>query len=310
MAKKTLYYTAVSFFALIVVFAFPLVSSAIGQTTEPIVIDKALRGQEITERMTLINSNNAKIIFQVKADGAIKDWVTFYNLDNMQVPITEVEIAPVFYHDVYAVFKIPTDLPNGTYKGTLDALVAPEKNTSDQSVSINMKVSRSVAITISDEEVVNIETTINPVSYVVKSGEPAQIRVIYKNTGNITVKPDIQLKIFDKANKVVFNAIFPFADGQSPIKSGERREMPLIEWQTSGQPEGDYLVEATPVIAGRTFKTEPITFTLKSGNQLAVARITNNPFANVAIIAVAIIGLGVLVMTASLILKKRKTARL
>lgn len=304
MVKKTFIYIL----AVLSFLALPLLSSAIGQITEPIVITDALRGQSIPQKMTLINSEEVNIVFQVKADGEIKDWITFYNRDNMQDPITEVEIAPVFYHDVYAVIKVPADVPNGVYEGSLDAIVSPEKNQSDNLVSINMKVSRSVSITVSDKEVVDIETSIIPVSYLLNSGEPAQIRIIYTNKGNITVKPDVQLKIFDSDNKLIFNAIFPYPADQLPVNSAEQKEIPAIEWQTTGQAPGDYIAEVTILANGQTFKTEQATFTLKPAGFAAVSDIANLKSSDIIIIS--LLGIVIIAIAIKFVFKKKKSVQL
>lgn len=301
MAKKTFVSAILAVFALL---AFPLISSAIGQITEPIVVTDALRGQEIVKKMSLINSENAKIVFQVRAEGDIKDWTTFYNLDDMSAPITEVEIAPVFYHDVNAVFRIPADLPNGTYKGTLDVLIIPEKNTSNASATVSTKISRSVSITVSDKEVIDVEFSAIPVSYAVNSGAPAQIKLIYNNKSNIAVKPEVQLKVFDSANKVIFNVVFPYPDGVDAVKAGEHKEMPLIEWQTAGQPLGNYLTETTALVNGQALKTTQITFTVQAGGLAALAG-TNLTISNAIVVIAGILGLIVLAFAVKFFLKKK-----
>lgn len=234
---------------------------AIGQMTEPIVIKDVLRGQEIKETITLINSEKKSVIFQIKGDGQIADWVSFYSEGAPQAPVSEFEVAPSFYYDATAIFKVPTGTPNGVYEGNIIVLVVPDKEQSNQSASVGFSVSRPVTITVSDKEVVAADAAIIPVKYSVNSGESAQIRVVYDNKGNIAIKPNLQLKITQNGAPI-FNAIFPYPENLEAVKPLEQKELPLIEWQTAGQKEGNYDAVVIASIGEKQFKTENITFTI------------------------------------------------
>lgn len=234
--------------------------SAIGQMTEPIVINDALRGQEIPQRVTLINSENQVVTFKVVGTGQIKDWVSFYEESDLSKALSEVQVSANYYHNVKAVFRIPNDTPNGTYTGMIDAIIAPNQDANSQSTSVNMKVSRAVTINVSDKEIVALDAFIVPVDNTVLAGKPAQIKVTYDNRGNVSLKPSLQLKVYGANNAVVFNAIFPYPDNIDAVKSLERKELPLIEWPTAGQDAGEYLTEVLVLIDGKEVKMEPITF--------------------------------------------------
>jgi len=291
--------------ALLTSAVFPLVSFAVGQMTEPIVIADALRGQKISDKITLINSENEKKNFQIKAEGAIKDWATFYQLNDPTKLISEVEVAPAFYHSIGVDFNVPSDVPNGIYKGTIDVIFSPEKSMSDRTATVNTSVSRPVSITVSDKEVVDVQASIVAISYTVKSGAPAQIRVTYDNNSNIAIKPSVQLKIAN-AN---FNAIFPYPDNMEAVKAGEHKEMPLIEWQTAGQSLGDYLAEVSILVNGQTVKTEKITFRIQNtgiAGMADISKIGGNDLTNTIMIGALIFA--VLILVAVFILKRKKMA--
>lgn len=244
---------------------------AIGQMTKPIVIENALRGQEIQETLNLFNSEEKEVNYGLVADGDIKNWTTFYTADNLKDAITKVKVSVQSYLNVIAKFKVPDDIPNGTYLGQVAVVTMTEEEENKKeglNVSVGMRVGRDVSIAVTDKEIVNFQTTIIPLDYGVKKGETLKIKIIYENQGNVVVKPDLQLKIL-KDDKSIFNAIFPYPEGVEPVKPLERKELPsLIEWQTSGQENGNYRAEVNVMLKNEIVKIDSFRFvvgTSKSG---------------------------------------------
>jgi len=231
------------FSALILNLILPTAVSAIGMVSETISIDNALRGQEFVRLLSLSNSDESDAAYGLQAEGAIKDWTSFYDINDemMKDSINEIVVPAKEYLDVKVKFAIPAEVPNGQYSGKVMLFNLPKENeTNDQTqVGVRLKVTRDVDITVVDQEIIDVETSIIPIKYKVSKEKPLQLKIIYSNLGNITAKPDVQLRI-KKANNEIFNAIFPYPESQQPIKPGERKEMPFIEWQTLGQDSGYY----------------------------------------------------------------------
>jgi len=242
----------------------PLVSFGIGQVTEPIIIKDILRGSEITDTLVVFNSEDKKVSLQLKAEGAIADWASFYEIDdkNLENPITEIQIPAKSRLDVTVKFKIPEDVPNGEYSGEIAIMTAPAENEemSKATISVLQRIGREVLITVTDKEILEFKTTVIPLKYGVNKSEPLQIKVIHDNQGNISIKPDVQLKI-TKNNKTVFNAIFPYSEDEKPVRPLERKTMPLIEWQTAGQENGEYKAEVKVLLAGKVIQENDFKFT-------------------------------------------------
>jgi len=77
-------------------------------------------------------------------------------------------------------------------------------------INIGQRIGRDVSITVSEEEIVKLESLIIPMKYVFKRNEPLQIKVVYNNQDNISLKPSFQLIAKKNSNtfcllKVIFN---------------------------------------------------------------------------------------------------------
>lgn len=231
--------------------------------TKPIIIKNVLRGQEITATLYLFNSEDKEIAYQLKAEGEIAGWATFYKIDDAKLadPISEIQIPAESRLDATVKFKIPEDAPNGDYAGEVAVFTEPEKNQeqNEMTVGVFQKVGREVLITVTDKENVEVETTIIPFKYGIGKDEPLKIKVIYDNLGNVSVKPNVQLKISKNGN-TVFNAIFPYPENEEAVKPKTRKTIPLIEWQTAGQEEGKYQAEVKILLGGEVIKEDKFRF--------------------------------------------------
>lgn len=265
MAKKT---TFLIIIFLIFNFLFSQTVSGIGMMTKPIVIENVLRGQEVTALLNLYNSQEKAVNYQLKGEGEIANWATFYKIDdkNLENPIQEIEIPPNSPRDVIVKFQVPEDIPNGQYIGQVAIVTAPEKTkeSGKMTISLRQKVGRKVVITVTDEEVINFKTTVIPLKYNINKGDFLKIKVIYNNQGNILIKPDLQLKII-KNNQVIFNAIFPYPEGEDGVKPFKRKVFPnLIEWSTAGQTSGRYQAEIKVLLNGQLREEKNFSFKIVS----------------------------------------------
>lgn len=259
MKKTFLILIIVSMFA----FALPQAAFGIGMMTEPIVIEDVLRGQELTETLSIFNAEDKEAVYELKAEGNIANWVNFYMIEDLENPITEVKVPSKSSIDAQVKFIVPEDIPNGKYLGQVVLMTVPEETEEAEqgtvSATLRLRVSRDVSITVTDKEVVKFDTSIIPLKYEVRKGEPLQIKLIYNNQGNISIEPDVQL-IISKDDNTVFNVIFPYAETEEAVKPREKKTMPLIEWQTSGQVNGIYKAEVKILLDGEVIEEDDFRF--------------------------------------------------
>lgn len=239
-------FKTLNIFALTIIAAFLFCSqvSAIGQVTDPIIIKDALRGEKIQETLFIVNTDDKEAKIDLISEGDIKDWVKFYNKNDVKTPIQSVVIPANSRLDVIAYFNIPKNISNGEYRGLVSVIKKPdvEKKKEETSASILQKIDREVTIIISDKENIKLEASIIPNEFDLKKDEPLSIRIIFDNQGNVSINPQVQLKI-KKGNKTVYNAIFPYPEDMDFVKPLEQVEIPAIEIPISSFEKGQYLAE-------------------------------------------------------------------
>lgn len=249
------------------IFLVPLANEAlaIGMITEPIVLENMLRGGETTQLIKVFNPESSEAVYELGASGQIQGWVQFFEKGKPDSFVTNVAVPPKSYYDVFAKIKVPEGTPNGTYAGEINVKqnLSGQVKSTESAVAVAQMVSQEVKITVTDKEVVKLSTTVIPESYDVKINEPLKIRLIYENLGNISLKPSFQLKIVSASDgKTILNAIYPYPDNEPAVGPGERKIMPVLDWPTSGQQSGKYLVEATSLVGSEAVGRNNFRFSL------------------------------------------------
>lgn len=255
---------------------------AIGQITEPIDIKDALRGQAVTATLTLLNSEDKEVTYELKAEGQIVDWASFYKIDDKKLasPITRLQIPAKSYIDATVEFSVPGDAPNGEYTGVVAVLSVPEelKDTSESSSNVSQRVDREVTITVSDKEVIDFDVSVIPAKYDMEEKEPLKIRIIYDNRGNISLDPQVQVKI-KQNDQTFFNAIFPYPESETAVKPGTLQEIPALEIPTTNLANGKYTAELEFLYKGASRLKKDFSFSTgaaAAGQVLGAATVFDN----------------------------------
>lgn len=245
--------------------ALPQNVLAIGQLTKPIVIEDVLRGQEVTDTLILFNSEEDEADYGLQAEGEIAQWASFYNIEDQdqENSVTTIKIPAKSSIDATVKFSIPEDTPNGTYQGQVVFFSIPKEGSNDgqNGASVFQRVGREVSITVTDQEVVRLETTVIPESYDVEQDGFLRIKLIHENFGNISLSLDVELKIIQE-DRVIYDAIFPYPEDQQPVKPRERKTMPLIEWSVAGKDSGSYRAYVSILRQGEVLSEDDFRFTI------------------------------------------------
>lgn len=215
---------------------------AIGQMTQPIVIKDALRGSDYQEKLTLLNSVQNELVYDLKAEGQIAEWATFYEITDtkLEKPVTKITVPAGQYQDATVKFSIPESAANGDYNGSIAVKYTPtDAKSTATSTALTQSVSRNVTISISDKEVINFNISVIPAKYDVLPDEALSIRLIYDNQSNIVITPLVDLKI-KNADQSVYNASFPFPEDLTPVKPGTQQEITALTIPTNGWALGSY----------------------------------------------------------------------
>ncbi|MFH1111475.1 MAG: hypothetical protein V1712_00175 [Patescibacteria group bacterium] len=285
---------------------------AIGQLSKPIVVNNVLRGQAIPETLTLFNSDKEVRDFGLLASGDIAEWSAFYLPEDLATAVTKISVPAEGTAKAAVVITVPDDTPNGRYSGVLSVTYAPESTGAmeDKSTSVTQNIGRSVTITVTDKEIMKLETAVIPLTYQLAINEPLQIKLNYRNLGNVSVKPQAQLKIFSD-QKNVANAIFPYPE-QEAIKPLTSKSL-QVEWPTSGLTDGRYQAEVTILVNGEAQYTDSFRFHLGVVKVLGASIFSNwgdSGFINTLLITViGLLILAVLIFIAVKLWQNSKQAK-
>jgi len=239
---------------------------AIGLVSDPIELDDVLRGQEIRDELRMKNSENEKIEFFLSASGDVSEWVTFYEDSGYNTPITKIELGAKAKGKVYLIIRVPEDTPNGEYEGGLSIKYDPaeKEQTSQASTIVSQKATREVFLKVTDNEIVDFDISVTPQIYILKENEPLKVNAFYYNKGNISIKPDLQVKV-KKDGKVLFNVLFPYPEDEESVK-------PLVSKTIStnlpmgGLELGDYKAEAEVSLNGEVVHKDDFSFIIESAS--------------------------------------------
>ncbi len=289
--------------------ALPVMVLAIGQTTGPIVIDNALRGSEIQETMIIINNDREDVEVKLSVEGQTAQWTKFYLPSDLKNSIESFPLKKDAQENIVVVFSVPSDTANGDYTGYVGAgkkIENKNENKNESSVSVEQKINRLVEIKVTDTEIISLLVSVIPEKYDIKKGENLLVRFIFDNQSNIALKPQIQFKI-KNSDKVVYNAIFLYPDGEDAVRSLAQHEIPALEIPTTGLKDGKYVAEIDFLHNNQAIFTKSFKFTVGSGSVLGASAINlSNYWLSIPlaiILAAVLLAISFLIKT---ILHKRK----
>ncbi len=252
----------------------PMIADGLGQITTPIVEEDLMQGAEFTQEIVPFNSANREMVFDLRANGDIEGWATFYEADdtNLENSVGHINVSPGSYGSATALFKIPEGTPNGVYKGNVVVAARESKEEEEETeegitTSVLQRSSRAVTITVTDEEVINLEGRAMPNDFDIPRGDALDLRFIYRNLGNISIKPDARVRIMEYDSETIeHEAIYPYPSNENPTRPRERKELTYVSWPTAEQSLGRYRVDVDFMIDGEIYDSDNFRFSINSKN--------------------------------------------
>ena len=266
------------FFPMLALFFILNISSAaaIGQMTAPIIIENAMRGEDVHQAITAVNTDPRPAVIQFSAGGQIEKWTKFYLVSDLKNPISTSTVASSSNFTVTAVFSVPADAANGEYSGAISVTkLADELEAKNESqTSIAQKIDREVVIKVSDQEKISLQISVIPKKYNLLPGEPMEIRIIYDNQSNVQLKPAINIKL-QNAEKIWQNVIYPYPDGVEAVKSLGRQEIPALSIQTLGLPNGRFAANLIFTRGEETLAEKEFSFSIGPSSLVGTLSVSN-----------------------------------
>jgi len=274
MSKK--YYLGLSFLCVALSLVFPLVISAIGQASTPIVIENAVRGQEYEDVLSLFNSSSQEENFSLTGEGEIADWLSFYRLDDLENPVNELSIKANSRIQAKVRITVPESAPMGKQSGmVVFALLNKPKVGQVNLNPVTQQVSREISVNVNDQGILSAEAFVSLKNNTIAKSEPLEISVTYYNSGSVSNKPQIGLAIF-KNDVNVEDVIYPYPKDKKAIMPTQTEKMSVL-WQSAGQEPGKYRAEISVVLGDQIIKEDSFSFqiTNEDFDSLALASIIN-----------------------------------
>lgn len=281
--------------------AVPTLVSALGQMSQPIVVSNARRGQVIKEKLTLFNSSETPEALELSADGDIETWATFSKTLDFAAVITTLTTPAKSNLEAYVAIKVPDGTPNGEYKGNIVVSKAAESETkTGADATVQQRVSRSVTITVTDQESIAARVQVIPVAFDVKPGDPLAIRLKIFNDGNVQIAPQTLVRVTKLDGSAVNETIFPYPPTEQPVLPLGEHEI-TVNWPTYGLAEAKYRAAVIVSERGTEVAKDDFAFSVnpKAGSGFGAAAVGGNT----PIIAGSIIAAGIIIAIA---MRRRK----
>lgn len=87
----------------------PQSAFGIGQTTDPVIINDALRGGTFQKEMIVINTDKEATVIAIESGGDIAGWVKFFKINDLKNPITSLIMKAGERSNLFAQITIPKD---------------------------------------------------------------------------------------------------------------------------------------------------------------------------------------------------------
>lgn len=229
--------------------------SAMGFALAPstIEIESGFKGTEYFKTLIIMNSESPQN-FSLNSSGEISDWITYYEKQDLENPISFIELDANEKIQLAVKVSIPNEAANGNYTSNLIVETVPEN--AGGGSTMKLKMSSLINVHVTGDQVLSG----NVISILVSDTEetsPLLIRVEFENTGNVVARPLFHMNVFNENDPT--KIVDTIMSTQNTIEVGSR-EIFDIPWDTKGQSIGDYFALLDVSLGGPTIKSEKLIF--------------------------------------------------
>ena len=234
----------------------PAVSAAVGLGLSPasITVSDAFKGGTYERTFAVFNTGNDTGSFGLTAEGECAGWISFYEEDEPDTPVTEITIPGKDKARIIVKFDIPTDIANADYTSTIYAQSIPEKAEAEGAVAhAVIRIPSEILIQVTGTQILkgtvkSITTADTEIDY------PLKIKVGFQNEGNVIAKPRIAVSI-TKNGELVDS----FVHDETGIKP-DKKDTITVLWNTTGRETGDYVANVDVSLGEEVLATKELPF--------------------------------------------------
>ncbi len=228
----------------------------IGVGPNKIDIDSAVRNATYQQTVYVYNQNDGNNTILLDSRGDTKNWVKFYEKNNLTTPINSTFIKKRDDKGIVMTITIPSNASNKEYNGTIIVSSRPtDVNVEGNYTEVILNLPIEIFIKVVgeqniDAEVKSIDIGKSEVNY------PCPIRIVFKNTGNVVARPKTEITLTrDGAYVEKISAISPNIQPTNMYQQN-------IMWNTSGKFAGEYNAHFNITLEDKTIKETNISFEL------------------------------------------------
>lgn len=229
-------------------------STGIGLGPSEITITDALRGTIVDRSLTVFNVGDTDANITLVAEGTAGNWVTFYPITAEGSALNYLEVKGRSNIPLVVRLTIPADTANGIYTTTIRAQLRPVSagSTGMGSTTI-MEATSQISVTVT-----GVQKVSGTVDYIIvddtEVNYPLPIKVLFRNTGNVAVNPEISVTVFGK-NKTIDT--LSYSGTQVNV---DQAETIIVRWNNTGVEPGNYSTRVGVSVGTTSIKESEVPF--------------------------------------------------
>ena len=252
---------------------------SLGLSPTVLVYEQALRGQQYTRDLYLMNGGQATQRFSLATTGTLAHWLSIVPLSGPAAPMRSVLARPVATTTLRLVLRVPPKVANGTYTGRVVVESEPAKGTGGAS-PVGFALPVDVTAHVTGTQVL-AGRLVDAYTYPkVEVGSPVTFFARVHNAGNVSISPVVRVSV-SRSGNVVFRRYF--ASGAVPPSTVSLLQFNWPGSATQGEALGTYRAEVTATFGKLRLGTKAMYLqlvpygSLHRGGRLLELKLLNRP---------------------------------
>ena len=231
-------------------------AQGIGVAPAVVEVADAVRDNEYTRTVTLLNQGDAEITFEVARQGEAGGWVSLHAATDPTATLDKVVVPAKGSTRVLLSVAVPPDAPNGVEDGVISftTVMTSQEPAGEARVQVNTGVDVQLKVTVSGVQKLS-GSVLDVYASDVEVGDPLLIQTKFQNTGNVKAQPEIKLQVKNKAGTVVGEGTY----SDKAVGPGQTNTIES-QWDTSGKDLGAYVASVAVTLGGNQIHTQEVPF--------------------------------------------------